>query len=50
MRFIDTTHWFHLRGVSTMRLLSYLIMRRKGIEEIYTVDNHFGNLDVRVVR
>ncbi len=28
---------------------AYLVMERKGIEEIYTSDKHFENLDVRMV-
>jgi predicted nucleic acid-binding protein len=28
--------------------LAYLLMKRKGIEEIYTSDKHFENLDVRM--
>lgn len=38
------------KRVSINDALAYLIMKRKGIEEIYTFDKHFGNLDVRVVR
>jgi predicted nucleic acid-binding protein len=30
--------------------LAYLKMRETGIEEIYTFDNHFRNLDVKVVQ
>jgi predicted nucleic acid-binding protein len=38
------------KRVSINDALAYLIMRRKGIEEIYTFDKHFENLDVRVVK
>jgi hypothetical protein len=38
------------KRVSINDALAYLLMERKGIEEIYTFDKHFENLDVRVVR
>ena len=37
------------KRVSINDALAYILMRRKGIEEIYTFDKHFENLDVRVV-
>jgi hypothetical protein len=36
--------------VSINDALAYLIMIRTDVEEIYTFDKHFENLDVRVVR
>jgi predicted nucleic acid-binding protein len=36
--------------VSINDALAYLLMKRKGIGEIYTSDKHFENLDVRIVR
>ena len=38
------------KRVSVNDALAYLLMERKGIEEIYTFDKHFENLDVRIVR
>jgi predicted nucleic acid-binding protein len=38
------------KRVSINDALAYLLMKRKGIEEIYTFDKHFENLGVRVVR
>ncbi len=38
------------KGVSINDALAYLLMKRKGIGEIYTSDKHFENLDVRIVR
>lgn len=37
------------KRVSINDALAYLLMERKGIEEIYTSDKHFENLDVRMV-
>jgi hypothetical protein len=37
------------KRVSINDALAYLLMKRKGIKEIYTFDKHFRNLDVRVV-
>ncbi|AAL80905.1 PIN domain-containing protein [Pyrococcus furiosus DSM 3638] len=37
------------KGVSINDALAYILMKRKGIEEIYTFDRHFENLDVRIV-
>ncbi len=37
------------RRVSINDALAYLLMKRKGTEEIYTSDKHFENLDVRMV-
>jgi len=37
------------KRVSINDALAYILMRRKGIEEIYTFDKHFENLDVRSV-
>ncbi|MFQ6072564.1 MAG: type II toxin-antitoxin system VapC family toxin [Methanosarcinales archaeon] len=37
------------KRVSINDALAYLLMKRKGIEEIYTSDKHFENLDVRIV-
>ncbi|RLI79703.1 VapC toxin family PIN domain ribonuclease [Archaeoglobales archaeon] len=36
------------KGIGINDALAYVIMRRKGIEEIYTFDKHFRNLDVHV--
>ena len=38
------------KRVSINDALAYLLMKRKGIWEIYTSDKHFENLDVRIVR
>jgi len=38
------------KRVSSNDALAYLVMRRLDVEEIYTFDKHFRNLDVRVVR
>jgi predicted nucleic acid-binding protein len=38
------------KKVSVNDALAYLKMRETGIEEIYTFDNHFRNLDVKVVQ
>lgn len=38
------------KRVSSNDALAYLVMRRRDVEEIYTFDKHFGNLDVCVVR
>jgi len=37
------------KRVSINDALAYLLMGRKGIEEVYTSDKHFENLDVRIV-
>ncbi len=37
------------RGISVNDALAYLKMKELGIEEIYTFDKHFLNLDVRVL-
>lgn len=37
------------KRVSINDALAHLIMEKKGIEEIYTSDKHFENLDVRMV-
>ncbi|MBA7511477.1 hypothetical protein ES705_03473 [subsurface metagenome] len=37
------------KRVSINDALAYLLMERKGIEEIYTSDKHFENLNVRMV-
>ncbi len=37
------------KGVSINDALAYILMKRRGIEEIYTFDRHFENLDVRIV-
>ena len=37
------------RKVSLNDALAYIVMKRKGIEEIYTFDKHFRNLDVKVI-
>lgn len=37
------------KRVSINDALAYLLMKRKGIEELYTSDKHFENLDVRMV-
>lgn len=37
------------KGIGINDALAYVIMRRKGIEEIYTFDKHFRNLDVHVL-
>jgi predicted nucleic acid-binding protein len=37
------------KRVSINDALAYLLMKRKGIEEIYTSDKHFENLDIRMV-
>jgi predicted nucleic acid-binding protein len=37
------------KRVSINDVLAYLLMKRKGIEEIYTSDKHFENFDVRIV-
>lgn len=37
------------KGVSINDALAYILMKRKGIEEIYTFDRHFENLDVGIV-
>ena len=37
------------RKVSLNDALAYIVMKRKGIEEIYTFDKHFGNLDVKLI-
>ena len=38
------------KRVSSNDALAYLVMRRLDVEEIYTFDKHFGNMDVRVVK
>jgi predicted nucleic acid-binding protein len=38
------------KRVSINDALAYLIMKRKGIEEMYTFDKHFENLAINVVR
>ena len=38
------------KRVSINDALAYLLMKRKGIGEIYTSDKHFESLDVRIVR
>jgi predicted nucleic acid-binding protein len=38
------------KKVSVNDALAYLKMKETGIEEIYTFDNHFRNLDVKVVQ
>lgn len=37
------------KRVSINDALAYILMKRRGIEEIYTFDRHFENLDVRIV-
>ena len=37
------------KRVSINDALAYLLMKRRGVEEIYTSDKHFENLDVRMV-
>lgn len=37
------------RKVSLNDVLAYIVMKRRGIEEIYTFDKHFRNLDVKVI-
>ncbi len=38
------------QDVSLNDALAYLKMREAGVEEIYTFDNHFKNLDVKIVQ
>jgi len=38
------------KRVSSNDALAYLVMKRLDVEEIYTFDKHFWNMDVRVVR
>ena len=38
------------QDVSSNNALAYLKMREAGVEEIYTFDNHFKNLDVKIVQ
>jgi len=38
------------KGVSVNDALAYLVMRRRGVREIYTFDKHFEKLDVDVVK
>lgn len=37
-------------GVSVNDALAYVVMRRRGVSEIYTFDKHFEKLGVRVVQ
>ena len=37
------------KRVSINDALAYLLMKRERIEEIYTSDKHFENLDIRMV-
>ncbi|ATZ60917.2 MAG: type II toxin-antitoxin system VapC family toxin [Methanosarcinales archaeon Met12] len=36
-------------GVGINDALAYLLMKKKRIEEIYTFDKHFENLDIRII-
>ena len=38
------------KNVSLNDALAYLKMEEAGVEEIYTFDNHFRNLDVKIVQ
>ncbi|MBE8539359.1 PIN domain-containing protein [Geoglobus acetivorans] len=38
------------KNVSVNDALAYLKMKETNVEEIYTFDNHFRNLDVRIVQ
>jgi len=38
------------KNVSLNDALAYLKMKEAGVEEIYTFDDHFRNLDVKIVR
>lgn len=38
------------KGVSVNDALAYILMKKRGIEEIYTFDKHFENLDVKIVK
>jgi len=37
------------KGVSVNDALAYLVMRKRGVREIYTFDKHFEKLDVDIV-
>jgi predicted nucleic acid-binding protein len=38
------------KGISVNDALAYIIMKRRGVSEIYTFDKHFEKLDVKIAR
>lgn len=38
------------KGVSVNDALAYVVMRRRGVREVYTFDKHFEKLDVDIVK
>ena len=48
--YIESTVLAEEWGISVNDALAYLIMKRKGVNEIYTFDKHFEKLDVKIIR
>jgi predicted nucleic acid-binding protein len=47
--YIESVLVAEVKRISINDALAYLLMKRKGIEELYTSDKHYENLDVRMV-
>jgi len=47
--YIESVLVAEVKRISINDALAYLLMKRKGIEELYTFDKHYENLDVRMV-
>jgi predicted nucleic acid-binding protein len=48
--YIESTVFAEEWKMSVNDALAYLIMKRKGVNEIYTFDKHFEKLDVKIIR
>jgi predicted nucleic acid-binding protein len=48
--YIESTVFAEEWEMSVNDALAYLIMKRKGVNEIYTFDKHFEKLDVKIIR
>jgi predicted nucleic acid-binding protein len=48
--YIESTVLAEEWEMSVNDALAYLIMKRKGVNEIYTFDKHFEKLDVKIIR
>jgi predicted nucleic acid-binding protein len=48
--YIESTVFAEEWEISVNDALAYLIMKRRGVNEIYTFDKHFEKLDVKIIR
>jgi predicted nucleic acid-binding protein len=48
--YIESTVFAEEWGISVNDALAYLVMKRKGVNGIYTFDRHFEKLDVKIIR